>query len=156
MGARITKIASVIFALMFVAVFAVLNTGILTLGTSANKQLSTTVNSSDSALAIYDQGTVSGSSVITAAKAPDKVCSTDLTIYVVTAGAPSAKPYEKGSSYSATDATASTAINSGANFDSFLCYNDNNVVTGILFVQDSATGVSISAVEGTPQGYTDR
>lgn len=156
MGSRIQKIAGIIFALMFVAVIAVLNTGILTLGTSANKQLSTTVNSTDSALAIYDQGVVSGSSVITAAKSPDKVCSTELTIYVATAGNSSAKSYTKLAPYSASGVTAATTINNSANFDSYLCYNTNDVVTGILFVQDTAKGVSDSVVTSngsTAQGF---
>ena len=49
MGSRVQKIAFLIFALMFVAIMAVLNTSILTLGTSSNEQLTSVVASDDSA-----------------------------------------------------------------------------------------------------------
>lgn len=155
MGSRVQKIAGVIFALMFVAIFAVLNTTVLTLGTGANNQLSSTLTSSDTALSIYDQGTVSGSSVISAAKTPNKISSSDLTVYVATAASKSAVAYTKNSPYSASGNDENT-INSTANFNSYLVSNDNSVVTGILFIQDSAgSGVDTRVVSGDIQGYDE-
>ena len=39
MGSRIQHIAFIVFALLFVAIIAVINTGILNMGTNANKTL---------------------------------------------------------------------------------------------------------------------
>ena len=147
MGSRVQKIAFLIFALMFVAIMAILNTTILTMGTSANSQLTTTVTSDDSSLQIYDQGSLYGSSVVTCAKDPGKVASTDMNIYVITNANTGGTKYTTDSKYDGSgDATTGTNINKTAKFNSYLCNNANGVTTGILFVQQNTTGVDTSVV----------
>lgn len=141
MGSRVQKIAFLIFALMFVAIMAILNTTILTMGTSANSQLTTTVTSDDSSLQIYDQGSLYGSSVVTCAKDPGKVASTDLTVFVITTA--DVKNSANGTEYTSADAyphdsNVNGEINKTAKFKSYLCNNDNGVTTGILFVQEKS------------------
>ncbi len=134
MGSRMQKIAFLIFALMFIAIMAVMNTSILTLGTSANNQLNTTINNRDVALQIYDGTVVSGANVRDVAKAPDKVCSTSLSIEVHTKT--STNTYTANSPYqSTTGTTEGKYINPSATFNSSLTYNENGVVTGIKFQQ---------------------
>lgn len=138
MGSRVQKIAFLIFALMFVAIMAIMNTSILTMGTSANSQLTTIVTSDDSSLGLYDQGTVYGTSVVTCAKDPSKVASTDMTIFVVTKANATGTVYSTSEGvYPKTD-DPGEAINKNAKFDSYLCNNENDVTTGILFVQEGA------------------
>lgn len=157
MGERVQKIAFLIFALAFVAIMAVLNTSILTLGTSANGQLTATVSSNDSALAIYDQGDVYGSTVINCAKDPSKVCSTDMRVFVVTnaSAQDSAKVKEYGTvaNEKYMPDGGINDINSTAKFNSYLCYNANNVCTGILFVQDGA-GLDAATLKTLADGLT--
>ena len=155
MGSRVQKIAFLIFALMFVAIMAVLNTTVLTMGTSANSQLTTTVSSDDSALSIYDQGNVYGTSVITAAKDPDKVASTEMSIYVITRADTDGQAYTAEEAYPSDNKDAD--INKNSKFDSYLCNNENGVTTGILFVQQGADASGAEALVGdgiTIQGLT--
>lgn len=158
MGSRVQKIAFLIFALMFVAIMAILNTTILTMGTSANSQLTTTVTSDDSSLQIYDQGSLYGSSVVTCAKDPGKVASTDMNIYVITNADADGERYTTDHKYDGSgDASAGTNINKTAKFNSYLCNNANGVTTGILFIQQNTTSPDTSLVTGdnlTVQGYT--
>ena len=147
MGSRVQKIAFLIFALMFVAIMAILNTSILTLGSSANSQLTATVTSDDSSLSIYDQNSVYGSSVINCAKDPTAVGSTIQQVFVVTNASSATTP--KGATYDGTNKYDSTVdatnlVNNTAKFDSYLCYNTNNICTGVLFVQQ---GASFSAAD---------
>lgn len=136
MGSRIQKIAGLIFALMFVAIMAVLNTSILTLGTSGNDQLTSIVASDDSALSVYDNSTVYGATVINCAKAPDGVCSIPLEITVKTAdGTTSVYSAAKETKYDVSDPNGKGYINRSAKFDSELVYNENGVVKGITFTQ---------------------
>lgn len=147
MGSRIQKIAFIIFALLFVAIMAVMNSTVLNLGTNGNKQLSTTLQTSDTAsLEVYNDATVAGSTVLSAAKNPSSVSSTALKIGVLTKAAASDSAGMKvyisnadsdDNKYSTSD--SSNTINAGAQFHSYLCYNDNGVVTGIAFVQDGVT-----------------
>lgn len=151
MGSRVQKIAFLIFALMFVAIMAILNTSILTLGSSANSQLTATVTSDDSSLSIYDQNSVYGSSVINCAKDPTAVGSTIQTVIVFTNDDSTgfaytdAKPYAADKHGSGYD-TATGLVNNTAKFDSYLCYNDNNICTGVLFVQQGLTVAASSAI----------
>ena len=156
MGSRVQKIAFLIFALMFVAIMAVLNTTVLTMGTSANSQLTTTVSSDDSALSIYDQGNVYGTSVITAAKDPDKVASTEMSIHVITRADTAGTTYTAAPDDQYTGSDEAKVINKNSKFDSYLCNNENGVTTGILFVQQSADASGAEALVGdgiTIQGF---
>lgn len=158
MGSRVQKIAFLIFALMFVAIMAILNTTILTMGTSANSQLTTTVTSDDSSLQIYDQGSLYGSSVVTCAKDPGKVASTDMNIYVITNADADGTKYTTNNKYDGSgDTAAGTNINKTAKFNSYLCNNANGVTTGILFIQQNTASPDTSLVTSdnlTVQGYT--
>ena len=158
MGSRVQKIAFLIFALMFVAIMAILNTTILTMGTSANSQLTTTVTSDDSSLQIYDQGSLYGSSVVTCAKDPGKVASTDMNIYVITNADKDGTKYDTTNKYDGSGNTSDcTNINKTAKFNSYLCNNANGVTTGILFIQQNTADPDTSLVTAdnlTVQGYT--
>lgn len=136
MGSRVQKIAFLIFALMFVAIMAVLNTSILTLGTSGNDQLTSIVASDDSALSVYDNSTVYGATVINCAKAPDSVCSIPLEITVKTSdGKTETYSVATNNKYDVSDPNGDGYINRSAKFDSELVYNSNGVVKGITFTQ---------------------
>lgn len=154
MGSRVQKIAFLIFALMFVAIMAILNTSILTLGTSANGQLTTTVSSDDSALSIYDNNSVYGSSVINCAKDPTSVGDTILNVFVFTNSSAGDKQYKDGSVYANPASTADEFINRTAKFDSYLCYNNNGVCTGVCFIQQGRSGVTTSSVSALDSDTT--
>lgn len=157
MGSRIQKIAFIIFALLFVAIMAVMNSTVLNLGTNGNKQLSTTLQTSDTAsLEVYNDATVAGSTVLSAAKNPSSVSSTNLVIGVTTKAADDeVKAYSSNGAITDTEkytgSDSAYAINAGSQFHSYLVYNDNNVVTGILFTQDGvdATALDIPECMGT-------
>lgn len=152
MGSRIQKIAFIIFALLFVAIMAVMNSTVLNLGTNGNKQLSTTLQTSDTAsLEVYNDATVAGSTVLSAAKNPSSVSSTNLVIGVVTKAADTeVKPYASnpdGTNTFKYTGENELSINAGAQFHSYLVYNDNGVVTGILFTQDGVNAAGLSIPE---------
>ena len=121
---------------MFIAIMAVLNTSVLTMGTSANQQLTSTVSSSDNKLSVYDGSTVYGSSVVECASAPDGICSTKLKVTVSTGENDAGTTYTGDASYSKDTApTDATYINKTAKFTSQLHYNNNGVVDEIIFKQ---------------------
>ena len=140
MGERIQKIVLIVLALAFVAIIVALNTGVLTVGTSANKQFSSSVGTKDSALDIYDNKDVSGFQVITAAKDPQKISTTIQKVTVTTGNTtkttlfyPDAneKTYNEPSS-----ADTPGYINPNATFSSRLEPNANGVFVEIIFVQN--------------------
>lgn len=138
MGSRIQHIAFIVFALLFVAIIAVINTGILNMGTNANKTMSTTVQTSNSStLELYNNTTISGDTVANAAKNPDSLANTSMKVFVVTKDQNTQKTYNNGDKYKAKSGDPSY-INSSAQFQSYLCENDNGVVSGILFIQEGA------------------
>lgn len=149
MGSRVQKIAFLIFALMFVAIMAILNTSILTLGTSANGQLTSIVTSDDAALNIYDQQRVYGTTAVNCAKDPTAVSETIEKVFVVTSADLAGETYDSTTKYVASTAGADKTINSTAKFNSYLCINSNGVVTGILFVQDGAIPSDIDGLVGS-------
>ena len=125
---------------MFIAIMAVLNTSILTIGTSANDQLTTVVASDDSTLSIYDDTTVYGATVINCAKAPNDVTSTPVNVKVITGdgtevtyGTLDGADSEK---YEVTDASAAGYINRGAKFHATTTPNENGIVNLITFTQE--------------------
>lgn len=149
MSGRIQTIAFVIFTLMFVAIMAILNNTILTMGTSANSQLSSLVTSNDAALNIYDNQVVYGSTVVNCAKDPSSISETIDTVYVLTAGG-DCKEYKEPNLY--TGATGNNAINSSAKFNSYLCVNNNGVVTAVLFTQSNTDKDNVAAAVETIKG----
>ena len=139
MGSRIQHIAFIVFALLFVAIIAVINTGILNMGTNANKTLSTTVQTSNSStLELYNNAKIAGDTVANAAKNPDSLANTAMQVFVITKSGNTQATYDNAHKYKA-QSSAAEYINSSAQFQSYLCENDNGVVSGILFVQDGAT-----------------
>lgn len=139
MGSRIQKIAFIVFALLFVAIMAVINTGILNMGTNANKQLSTTVQTSNSStLELYNNTTLSGDTVASAAKNPNSLANTGLTIGVVTSATNTVAEYDGSDNTYKANSNDPEYINPSAQFKSYLCQNDNGVVAGILFVQEGS------------------
>ena len=139
MGSRIQHIAFIVFALLFVAIIAVINTGILNMGTNANKTLSTTVQTSNSStLELYNNTKIAGDTVANAAKNPDSLANTSMTVFVATKASTEPEAYTNSKKYKA-QSSDSKYINSSAQFDSYLCENDNGVVSGILFVQEGST-----------------
>ena len=152
MGSRIQHIAFIVFALLFVAIIAVINTGILNMGTNANKTLSTTVQTSNSStMELYNNTKISGDTVAAAAKNPDSLANTSMTVFVVTkAGGQTVYTYDNSNKYKA-QSSADDYINSSAQFQSYLCENDNGVVSGILFIQDGGSDWTEEKVTGKPK-----
>jgi ABC-type Na+ efflux pump permease subunit len=138
MGSRLQKIAFIVFALLFIAVMAIMNSSILTMATSANGQLTSIVSSDDASLNIYDQQKVFGSTVAKAAKAPSDVADTIKNVYVITMANEEGVAYSTASKYSSTEADAANVINTTAKFTAYQCINSNNAITGILFIQEGA------------------
>lgn len=138
MGSRIQHIAFIVFALLFVAIIAVINTGILNMGTNANKTLSTTVQTSNSStLELYNNTSIAGDTVANAAKNPDSLANTSMAVFVVTNAHTTPEVYTNKNKYKAQSSDP-LYINSSAQFQSYLCENSNGVVAGILFVQDGS------------------
>lgn len=145
MGSRIQHIAFIVFALLFVAIIAVINTGILNMGTNANKTLSTTVQTSNSStMELYNNTKISGDTVASAAKNPNSLANTAMKIYVVTKSRNSLPTegnhglYDNEHKYQAKSGDKDY-INSSAQFDSYLLQNDNGVTSGVLFIQEGCT-----------------
>ena len=137
MGGRVQKIAFIIFALLFVAIMAVLNTSVLNMATSSNKTLTTTVTTSDSSsLNVYDNTSVYGSTVQECAKNPGGIVSSALHVFVRTSGATGYMEYCGNGTYTQNDAGASDYINPNSMFKSNLITNSNGVTVGIVFYQD--------------------
>lgn len=147
MGSRIQKIAFIVFALLFVAIMAVINTGILNMGVNANKQFSNTIQTSNSStLELYNNSKISGDTVSAAAKNPDSLATSGMTVYVITKASSSETSYNSDNPYEAQSSDA-TYINPSAQFRSYLCANDNGVVSGILFIQDGADGPDSAEID---------
>lgn len=170
MGGRVQKIAFIIFALLFVAIMAVLNTSVLNMATSSNKTLTTTVTTSDSSsLNVYDNTSVYGSTVQECAKKPDSIVSSSLSVLVCTTGNAGTGgdgyiAYTGDSTYNENNAGNSAYINPNSMFNSNLLTNSNGVTVGILFYQDgveapTSTNVSSLTVGNgdavLPEGYGD-
>lgn len=147
MGSRIQHIAFIVFALLFVAIIAVINTGILNMGTNANKTLSTTVQTSNSStLELYNSTTIAGDTVAAAAKNPNSLANTSMSIYVVTKAmtALPSKPYDNNNKYQAKSGDPDY-INSSAQFNSYLLQNSNGVISGILFIQEGNASYKVES-----------
>lgn len=163
MGEHIRKVAWILFALLFVGVIAAMNNGILSTATNGNKQLSATLQTSDTAsLELYNDSSVSGSQVLSAAKNPGSLSTTNLIVGVCTAASGNSSIYQytagaevpaSGSSpFSATNSkfeytetvknTADATINPSAQFHSYLIKNKNEAPCAILFVQN---GVDVNS-----------
>jgi hypothetical protein len=125
---------------------AIMNSSILTMATSANGQLTSIVSSDDASLNIYDQQKVFGSTVAKAAKAPADVADTVENVYVITMANEEGVKYTSSDAYSSTTADSENVINTTAKFTAYQCINSNNVITGILFVQEGASSDGYSTL----------
>lgn len=131
MGQRIQHIAEVVFALMFIAIIALMNSNVLGIGNSVNAQLSRTYEATEMReLASFDNTMVTGSTVISAVKNYDNLYNYDMAIYV------DGTPY--GAAAGAKDYSyASTHIDPTSSFNASLEANSNGVTTGIRFTTAS-------------------
>lgn len=137
MGGRVQKIAFIIFALLFVAIMAVLNTSVLNMATGANKTLTTTVSTSDSSsLDVYNDADVYGSTVQNCATKPSSIISSSISVFVRTGGDDSYREYTAKGTYK-EPSSSKAFINTNAMFHSNLITNANGVTVGILFYQDN-------------------
>lgn len=127
MGQRIEHIAGIVFALMFIAILALMNSNVIGIGNSVNDQLSRTYEATEMReLASFDDTKVTGSTVISAIKNYDNLYHYDMEIYV------------DGESYGAAAgardyAYASTHIDPTASFSAALEANANGVTNAIWF-----------------------
>lgn len=131
MGQRIEHIAGIVFAMMFIAILALMNSNVLGIGNSVNAQLSRTYEATEMReLASFDNTTVTGSTAISAIKNYDNLYNYNMAIYV------DGTPY--GAATGAKDyAYASTHIDPAASFNAVLDVNSNGVTTGIRFTTAS-------------------
>ncbi|WXR61384.1 hypothetical protein WG909_13930 [Peptostreptococcaceae bacterium AGR-M142] len=143
MNKKILIVATLVFALAFVAVLAVMNSGLLSTASNANKKLSNTLSmTSDYELETYNGTTVTGDTVISAIKNAKTLSSnTKLEIEVKTKeGATDKYGFVDGkddfTDYTETDSRDNDFINPTANFEASLTKNDNDIITGIEFVQE--------------------
>lgn len=159
MGGRVQKIAFIIFALLFVAIMAVLNTSVLNMATSSNKTLTTTVTTSDSSsLNVYDNTSVYGSTVQECAKKPDSIVSSSLSVLVCTTGSEESEGYTAytgDNTYNQNNAGEADYINPNSMFNSNLLTNSNGVTVGILFYQDGVAAPTSINVSGLTVGNGD-
>lgn len=144
MGSRIQKIATVMFALAFVAILAIMNSSILSLGSNSNKKLNSTLSTTDNyELSSFDETTVTGDTVISAiGNCKTLSSSTKLKITVYTNANSSGEEYgytdeddDDFTEYSITDPRDDDFINPSAEFEASLVTNDNDIVTEIEFEQ---------------------
>ena len=172
MGEQIRKVAFILFALIFVGIIAAMNSTVLSTATNGNKQLSTTLQTSDTAsLEIYNDSAVGGSQVQSAAKNPSSVSTTNLIVGVITKAAPSKvyvyassapdasnlpfQNYENNSaSYAYNPSVAESAINSGSQFHSYLISNANGVICAVMFVQEGAVTDTSTLAGFVASNYT--
>jgi len=144
MGGRIQTIAKVIFALAFVAILALMNSGILNLGSNSNKKLNNTLSMTDSyELSTFENTVVTGDSVISAIRnCKNLSSSTKLKVTVKTNSNTTGAAYGYTSTssdtfndYTETDPRDNDFINPTAEFDATLDTNSNDIVTEIVFDQ---------------------
>lgn len=142
MGNRIQSIASMVFALAFVALLAILNTNILGIGQSVNKQLDNThIAIQESTLNDFNDTLVTGQTVINTIKNRDKLYDYELQIIVKTAnGGDTTYGPDGEDSYDSNQISVSDAdyINPVKSFKANIEYDNgtddgNNIVTGIVF-----------------------
>lgn len=124
MSERIQEIAGIIFALAFVAILAMISTGVIDMGTSVNNRLSRSYADTEAyELQAFDDVKVTGSTVISAVNNRDNLYTIPLTITL------------NGNEITSTSTSygAANYVNSGASYNASLLVNANGVVYGIAF-----------------------
>ena len=127
MGERIQHIAGIVMALAFIALLAMMNSSVLSIGTSVNDRLNRTSGMTEMhELQAFNDTRVTGTTVISAIKNYDNLYNYDMEIYV------------DGNPYGAADGAknyswAATHINPTASFEAKLNVNANGVTSGITF-----------------------
>lgn len=139
MGSRIQSIAATCFALMFVALMALMQTNVLSIGNNVNDQLHrTNVNTEIHELAAFDDTTVTGATVISAIKNYQTLYRYDMTIVVKTKANAAGTSYGAGQAnpdYTVTSPSNARYINPTKSFTATLKPNANGVLTTIEFVE---------------------
>ena len=130
MSNRIQTIAEIIFALTFIAILALLSSGVLSFGQNVNNQISRTNAVTEMhELRAFDNTAVTGATVISAIRNYDSIYNYSLTITV--SNSAGTKVYGTGGIESYDASTG--FINPADSYRASLVYNSNDVVTGVLF-----------------------
>lgn len=132
MGERIQHVAGIVFALMFVAILAMMNANVLGIGSSVNDRLARTYGMTEMhELQAFDETTVTGSTVISAIKNYDTLYDYNMVITV------------DGTNYGDTNAgyrsyaEAVRNISPTNSYTAELVTNSNGMTTGINFTRAS-------------------
>ena len=125
MGSRIQTIASIIFALLFIAILSVMNSSVLQFGSAVDNKVGNTVSISENyELNSFDGRRVSGDTVISAINNKDTLNSR-YVLSITVDGVPVTGSY----------ADSGLTINPNDVYQAELQYNANDVVEGIIFTQ---------------------
>ena len=142
MGNRIQSIASMVFALAFVALLAILNTNILGIGQSVNKQLDNThLAIQESSLNDFNDTLVTGQTVINTIKNRDRLYDYELQIIVKTTDGGNTTYGPDGEDSYDSNGTPVSDVNYISPVGSFKAdieydngaNNGNGIITGIVF-----------------------
>lgn len=130
MGERIQHVAGIVFALMFVALLAMINSNVLGIGNSVNDRLERTYGTTEMhELLAFDDTRVTGSTVISAIKNYDSLYEYDMVINV------------EGDEYGDSDMGyhdynyARSHISPADSYTAELDTNANGMTTGITFTK---------------------
>ena len=132
MSNRLQTIAEIIFALAFIAVLALISSGVLSFGQNVNQQISRTNAVTEMReLRAFDDTSVTGATVISAIRNYDSIYNYALTITVTNPSG--TKTYGAGGT--AAYDVSSNFINPTDSYKATLNYNTNDVVTGVVFTK---------------------
>ena len=136
MNQKIITIATIVFALIFVVVLAVMMNTISNKAENANTKLVDTLDANDSqSLAIYESGVMKGESVIGAIKNIKSIGGHFKLNVIVVTGAGASTTYGVNDPYSTSDSSDSKYINPVAEFSTKVNRNSNGVPVSIEFTQ---------------------
>ena len=120
MGERIQWIASVMFALAFVAILSVMNSNVMQFGNHVNNQVNNKISVAESyEVQTFDETVVTGDTVLSAIKNQDTLYTNKLSITV------------DGTEYGPTDNTNSISLSK--KYKASLQRNANDMIVGVSF-----------------------
>lgn len=135
MGERIQYVASILFALAFVALLSIMNSNVLQYGAAVNSRVNNNIELSETyELQSFDSTTVTGDTVISAIRNSDTLSNQKLTIEVRTSDGRTTS-YGEGGTFPSYSVTAGQPyyIGPSQKFTSALIRNANEIVTKVLF-----------------------
>lgn len=142
MAHRIQEVVSVIFALAFVSLLAMMNGNVIVIGQNVNRQLNRTSVAAESyELQAFNDTNVTGATVISAIKNFDALTNYELCIEVTTknSGAAITTTYGAGGTYrqySPAAQPSNTRITPTKSFHATIAENINGVLTAIEFTEN--------------------